>query len=467
MAKIEKQPKWLIVDGDGKPKNINHLLLAETILKKHPIKVVPFGNDFNYYSYNGVNWEDTKKERALLNAKRYAMDYLKEVDFYSVKRMEDTAKTVIIKAQLQYNPFIKQKTDRVAFKNGTYLLKSGEMLGVNVPTDYLVNGHDYEARPEGTTTNINVWGKYIFGPSWEYVKEIVGYAFIPEQHTFNTLTIILDEIGGTGKSYFISRIILPLIGKANLVAKDIDTLTGSNGKSSRFGTVDFIGKLANIHLDIPDTVISTPDALKTITGGDVVEVEGKGTNAISVELYAKLIFATNSRPKIAMSSALAQRIHLVPVVAPKVRDNPQEAEKRSKKWSESKAVKEIGSFAIECIEAFKQARDIGHLTVNDEIKELTEAWAIEQDLVTLFLSEAKTPLPEGADGGIKKGTAYARFRDWLVDNKQQSKIKERQFNKKLELLGYIGAKTRNHPEGDTENPQASWLGLDLKKYTKE
>lgn len=209
MAKTEKQPKWLIVDGDGKPKNINHLLLAETILKKHPTKVVPFGDDLNYYLYNGISWDKSRYNRALSNAKRYAMDYLKEADFYSVKLMEDTAKTVIIKAQLQYNPFIKQKTDRVAFKNGTYLLKSGEMLGVNISTDYLVNGHDYEARLGEESPNINAWGSYLFGPSWQYVKEVIGYAFIPEQQTFNTITILLDETGGSGKVTLLRKLLGP------------------------------------------------------------------------------------------------------------------------------------------------------------------------------------------------------------------------------------------------------------------
>ncbi|CAK1224066.1 DNA primase [Fructobacillus tropaeoli] len=464
LAERTDRPKWLICNEDDKPTAVNYLKLADTILKDNPMAVVPFGDDMNYYLYNGINWELVKRNRALEQAKRVAFQYLKAEQFYTVRKMEDTAKTVLVQAQKSYNPFEKQKTDRVAFKSGTYMLKTGEIVA-NQQEDYLINGHNIEAQPGQTSPNINAWGAYLFGNSWQYLKEIIGYAFIPEQHTFNTITILLDETGGSGKSYFVDKIVKPLIGQANITAKDIDTLTGSNGKSARFGTVDLINKLANIHLDIPDTRIDMPDALKTLSGGDLVEVEGKGSNSISVELYALLIFASNNKPKLSVSSALVQRMHLVPVVAPKVRDNPREAKRRESLWNESEATKELGGFAIECIKAFQEAKANMKLTVSDEIEETTKDWANSQDLVSSFLLEARKETPEGYTGGVSKTVAFARFRDWLIDNGIESKMNKKSFGTKVEQKGYFSAKTRLHPEGDTTNPQWSFIGLDIEKYT--
>ena len=463
LAERTDKPAWLICNEDGKPTAVNYLKLADTILKDNPMAVVPFGDDMNYYLYNGINWEQVKRNRALEQAKRVAFQYLKAEQFYTVRKMEDTAKTVLVQAQKSYNPFEKQKTDRVAFKNGTYMLNNGEMVA-NQQEDYLINGHNIEARPGQASPNINAWGAYLFGNSWQYLKEIIGYAFIPEQHTFNTITILLDETGGSGKSYFVDKIVKPLIGQANITAKDIDTLTGSNGKSARFGTVDLINKLANIHLDIPDTRIDMPDALKTLSGGDLVEVEGKGSNSISVELYALLIFASNNKPKLSVSSALVQRMHLVPVVAPKVRDNPKEAKHRESLWNEYEAIKELGGFAIECITAFQTAKANMKLTVSDEIEETTKDWANSQDLVSSFLLETRRETEEGYTGGISKRVAFSRFEDWLRDNKIESKMSKKSFDTKMAQNGYLETRTRLHPEGDSNNPQFSWLGLDLEKY---
>ncbi|WP_248661524.1 DUF5906 domain-containing protein [Fructobacillus cardui] len=223
--------------------------------------------------------------------------------------------------------------------------------------------------------------------------------------------------------------------------------------------------MANIHLDIPDTRIDMPDVLKTLSGGDLVEVEGKGVNSISVELYALLMFASNNKPKMAVSSALLQRMHLVPVIAPTVRDTPKEVAHRATLWDESEAIKELGGFAIECIENFKKAKENGRLTVNSEIEETTKDWATSQDLVASYLQEAQKETPEGYKGGISKQVAYLRFRDWLTDNRIDSKMNKKTFDTLLTQKGFLEVRTREHPDQKTINAEVSWLGLDLEKYT--
>ncbi|CAK1234046.1 hypothetical protein ACT5YR_02410 [Fructobacillus fructosus] len=62
LAERTDRPKWLIFNDDGKPTAVNYLKLADTILKDNPMAVVPFGDDMNYYLYNGINWEQVKRE---------------------------------------------------------------------------------------------------------------------------------------------------------------------------------------------------------------------------------------------------------------------------------------------------------------------------------------------------------------------------------------------------------------------
>ncbi|KRN52863.1 poxvirus D5 protein [Fructobacillus fructosus KCTC 3544] len=148
-----------------------------------------------------------------------------------------------------------------------------------------------------------------------------------------------------------------------------------------------------------------------------------------------------------------------------MRDNPKEAKHRATLWNEKGALKELGGFAIECITAFQEAKANMKLTVSNEIEETTKDWANSQDLVSSFLLEARKETPEGYTGGVSKTVAFARFRDWLIDNGIESKMNKKSFGTKVEQKGYFSAKSRLHPEGDSNNPQWSFIGLDLEKYT--
>ncbi|WP_238375741.1 hypothetical protein [Leuconostoc mesenteroides] len=60
------------------------------------------------------------------------------------------------------------------------------------------------------------------------------------------------------------------------------------------------------------------------------------------------------------------------------------------------------------------------------------------------------------------------FRLWLQGNGINSKLQRKQFNSRMEQLGYKKVKTRSHQTAKpTEYPVWSWDGLDLDPYFNE
>lgn len=466
-TETEEKPKWLITDEDGVVKGINALLLSKTILDKHPVIGVPFAGDIRYYQFDGISWKNAKEKSIRTNIEKLALKELEKYNAFNVKRMSDVSKTSLVNSIKNYNPFQKQPENVIAFKNGTYDIENG-IQRINRPHDYIVNGHNINLEIDGKAPNIEAWGNYLFGNSWLFVKELLGYAFIPEYKTFNTIAVMVDEVGGTGKSYFFSTIVNELLGNDNIVSKDMDTIAGSNGKSARFGLVGLYEKLSNIHLDLPDTRIDVPDVLRSLSGGDRIDVEGKNADSISLMFYALMIFGANQTPNIAVNVALSQRIKIIPVTAPRVRDRPLEKAKRAEKWDEAKAIKEIGAFAYIVIQAYKEAKERGHFSINSEVEQASKDWIERQDLVTTFLKDVVNEDNQEKGSGVTLLSTWNLFEQWLRDSGIHSKIQRKQFDEKMGKLGYVKAKKRDHKSyPNSKNPEWSWDGLDLLPYVDD
>lgn len=460
-------PDWLNVDENGNVKGIDTLKLSEVIIKDSPVIGVPFNGSIRYYKYNGISWENLTEKSARAYIEREALENLKRYNAYNVKRMQDVSKTTLIQTISEHNPFEDQRTDIIAFINGTYEIETGNITP-NKQSHYLVNGHDIEINKDEQAPNIEAWGSYLFGNSWQFIKELLGYAFIPEYKTFNTIAIIVDEMGGTGKSYFFDTIVFPLLGTKNIVAKDMDTIAGSNGKSARFGLIGLFEKLSNIHLDLPDTRIEVPDTLRSLSGGDRIDVEAKNADALSLKFYALLLFGANQTPNIAVNVALSQRIKIVPVTAPRARERPQEQAKRALLWDEKQAVKEVGAFAYSVLTAYQQAKQRGKFSTSDEIETATREWLERQDLITMFLKDTIADNETDLGGGASVSQTWDLFQIWLQENGIHSKLQRKQFNSRMEQLGYEKIKTRLHQASSkTDVPVWSWSGLSLDKYFNE
>jgi putative DNA primase/helicase len=99
-----------------------------------------------------------------------------------------------------------------------------------------------------------------------------------------------------------------------------------NNFNERFSLVKLVGAAVNISLDLPSTKLKPADIsnLKSLTGGDDINVEEKGQPSFSFRNRAKLIFASNFPVRIAEEDeAFWNRLIYIPFnksISPELQD---------------------------------------------------------------------------------------------------------------------------------------------------
>lgn len=98
--------------------------------------------------------------------------------------------------------------------------------------------------------------------------------------------------GWNGKTTYM-EMLTEFLGRDNCKAYSMQTLI-----TNRFAVAGLFGKLANIHDDLPSTILRQTSALKMLSGGSTVESEKKFKDSFSFVNTAKLIFTANQPPEI-------------------------------------------------------------------------------------------------------------------------------------------------------------------------
>jgi len=104
--------------------------------------------------------------------------------------------------------------------------------------------------------------------------------------------VLLLGGGANGKSTYL-EMVRKFLGHENCSAYSMQYLA-----DNRFATAGLFGKLANIHADLPTSVLKQTAQLKMLTGGDAIEAEKKFKDSFSFINTAKLIFSANQPPEI-------------------------------------------------------------------------------------------------------------------------------------------------------------------------
>ena len=120
--------------------------------------------------------------------------------------------------------------------------------------------------------------------------KMLAYALIPDWSQQKWF-ILLGKEGGNGKSVLL-RVIRDLIGKGNCSAIPIQDL------QSRFKGSRLYMKLANIAADVEDRRMKHFDVVKSLTGGDPIEIEMKYKDSFDYINVATLMFSMNEMPKL-------------------------------------------------------------------------------------------------------------------------------------------------------------------------
>ena len=178
----------------------------------------------------------------------------------------------------------------VNFKNGMYDVINKALLPHD-PKYLAVNQipHDFtpDAKYKGPVVDEFLKGLFPDDGDREMFLAYAGYCMTIDTRIQKFMIIV--GIPGSGKSTAIN-LLIDAIGSNNTSCVTLQDL------NERFTPTELLGKLLNACADLPKKALDQVDAIKRITGEDLVKGEYKGGKVFAFRSYAKLIFSANEMP---------------------------------------------------------------------------------------------------------------------------------------------------------------------------
>ncbi len=192
--------------------------------------------------------------------------------------------TYIDREELNTNP------DILVVKNGALNLNTGEVYEhdkkykstISIPVVY---------SPEAKCLHIDKFiSEIVQERDIPLLYEVPAWCLMPYSR-IQRLVLLLGG-GWNGKTTYM-EMLTDFVGRENCKAYSMQTLT-----TNRFAIAGLFGKLANIHDDLPSSILRQTSALKMLSGGSTVESEKKFKDSFNFVNTAKLIFTANQPPEI-------------------------------------------------------------------------------------------------------------------------------------------------------------------------
>jgi P4 family phage/plasmid primase-like protien len=181
---------------------------------------------------------------------------------------------------------------------------------------------------------------------------------------------------------------------------------------ARFQLAQTLGKLANISAEIGELDKAAEGYLKQFVSGDPMPFEEKYKDSISCLPTARLVLATNNKPRFRdRSNGIWRRMVLMPWRVTIADDDPSRVRGMDKAewWAASG---ELPGLLIWALEGLKRLRD-GWFTESEVCKEAWEDYRTETNPARRFLLENCEEAPAGVTPCEQLYQSYAR---WCVGN---------------------------------------------------
>jgi P4 family phage/plasmid primase-like protien len=152
------------------------------------------------------------------------------------------------------------------------------------------------------------------------------------------------------------------------------------------------------------------DVLKMVSGDDPIRANPKYRDEYEFESYAKLIIATNHKPKIdANDAAMVQRIKFIPFLA-KFVDDPKEPNERkiNKPLARRMETDLLNAFFTWVLDGAISWYKSGLIAAPTVMKEATAEYIAENDELGEFLESETEP----GTGSVQSSALYARYLEW-------------------------------------------------------
>ncbi len=313
----------------------------------------------------------------------------------------------------------------INFKNGMYDPVTGTMHSHD-PKYCSINQipHEYDSNAEyhGTVAEQFFEGLIPDRQDREMFFAYAGYCMTADTSLQKFLIIL--GIPGSGKSTAINMVV-DAIGEENVSCITLQDL------NERFTPTELLGKLLNACADLPKKALEQVDAIKRITGEDLVKGEYKGGKVFAFRSYAKLIFSANQMPVSLdeKSEAFFRRLLAIEVM-----------KKGSKIRNLNHGLKySMTGFIHECVTALSRMYVIGREIDSPNSRRIVHELHRESDSVQAFLDDC---IERSPGEKIERGQLYKLYETYCWNNEWSALI-GRSFYKNLRGKGFRDFKSGN------------------------
>lgn len=232
------------------------------------------------------------------------------------------------------------------------------------------------------------------------LQEWAGYLLTPS--TDHQKFLILEGEGGNGKSVFLAGI-QAMVGLDNCAHVPLESF------SDRFSLSTTMGKLLNLSADMGEIDAAAQGRLNSLTSGDVMQFDRKGIPPIECIPTARLMFATNNRPRFSdRSSGVWRRMIVVPWLVKITKEERILGMDKSAWWERSGELPGILWWALQGLDRLRTHGEFTHSALADEA---VREYQIETNPAREFLTEFVEPC-EVAMGRVYSSLLYQLYRHW-------------------------------------------------------
>jgi P4 family phage/plasmid primase-like protien len=228
------------------------------------------------------------------------------------------------------------------------------------------------------------------------LQEFSGYILTPD--TSQQKMLLTEGDGANGKSVCLDTL-TQLLGTDNVSHIPLEIF------GQRFQLTPTLGKLANICSEIGEVGAVAEGILKQFTSGDRMYFDRKGIPGVEAYPTARLILATNNRPRFAdRSSGIWRRLIVVPfrVTIP--------AEKQDR-GLQKKLQQELPGIFLWAMEGLRRLRAQGGFTTSQVCEQALAEYRKESNPAQTFLQECCELKPEAF---TVFAHVYSAYRDWCL-----------------------------------------------------
>lgn len=271
---------------------------------------------------------------------------------------------------------VRLSVSEVPFLNGIFNLRSGILRQVT-PYDFFTS-YINVPYPSGEV-QCPVFDQFvstISGGSPDIISaiwEMLGYLLTSDMS--GKAFFVLQGVGDSGKSV-LGNLIASFFNDEAVAHLDIFRL------GDRFSPSVLQGKHLNVCMDLPDGKIhkEAVGAIKQITGGDAITVEGKFKAAASLRPSCKFLFGTNFSLRMEQDEAFESRCIIIPFLYPV----PKESQD---KHLLEKLMEERPAIAVKALMAYQRLRQRNYEFINPGAHNAFTGWGSLISQLERFLAD--------------------------------------------------------------------------------